>query len=279
MAAASPLTSLLLPRLPGSSLGPAAARVSSVTPAAASLKKAALLSQCSARRFVTRAADGEGAPVDVVDASTGGEEESVDLLPSGEWTQNFSMLNYEDLQTHLEKKDHEEVVPQGPCSPIMPDERHGVVSGEWFENISLLSYEDLSSYFQQSIFKKEAKPDSVVAEVMKSEVRTAFPHNTLGEISHHFATVSGLPVVDENLVCVGMISKNDRTRAGDDSLLVKDVMTSPCIATITPSKTVLFAAIIMLKNKIHRIPVINEAGQLVGIVTRTDIFTVLEDMK
>jgi predicted transcriptional regulator len=36
------------------------------------------------------------------------------------------------------------------------------------------------------------------------------------------------------------------------------------------------AAVLMLKNKIHRIPIVNESNQLVGIVTRTDIFTAME---
>jgi len=35
------------------------------------------------------------------------------------------------------------------------------------------------------------------------------------------------------------------------------------------------AAAIMLKYKIHRLPVKDDAGKIVGMVTRTDIFTAL----
>jgi CBS domain-containing protein len=52
-------------------------------------------------------------------------------------------------------------------------------------------------------------------------------------------------------------------------------MTSPAI-TLSAEKTVSDAAVLMLKNKIHRIPIVNESNQVVGMVTRTDIFTALE---
>lgn len=36
------------------------------------------------------------------------------------------------------------------------------------------------------------------------------------------------------------------------------------------------AACLMLKHKIHRIPVVDKNAQVIGMVTRTDIFTALE---
>ncbi|PWZ37995.1 hypothetical protein Zm00014a_042475 [Zea mays] len=56
---------------------------------------------------------------------------------------------------------------------------------------------------------------------------------------------------------------------------VAEVMTSPAI-TLTLYKTVLEAAALMLKEKVHRIPVVNEQQHVIGIVTRSDVFQALE---
>jgi CBS domain-containing protein len=45
--------------------------------------------------------------------------------------------------------------------------------------------------------------------------------------------------------------------------LVCNVMSTPAI-TLSAEKTVSDAAVLMLKNKIHRIPIVNESNQLVG---------------
>ena len=55
---------------------------------------------------------------------------------------------------------------------------------------------------------------------------------------------------------------------------VGDIMSSPPIAARAENK-VADAAVMMLKHKVHRIPVVDGKAQLVGIVTRTDIFTAL----
>eukprot|EP00270_Netrium_digitus_P005744 TRINITY_DN176_c0_g1_i1.p1 TRINITY_DN176_c0_g1~~TRINITY_DN176_c0_g1_i1.p1 ORF type:complete len:244 (-),score=32.51 TRINITY_DN176_c0_g1_i1:295-987(-) len=149
-------------------------------------------------------------------------------------------------------------------------------SGEWPENFSMLNFEDLSAHYEPILFKKEAQPATLLADVMTKKVWMARELNTMGEIEHHFDHISGLPVVDENQVCIGVVSKKDRSKSDlGDAAKVGDVMNSPAI-TLSADKTVLHAAALMLKKKIHRIPVINEVGQLVGIVTRTDIFEALE---
>ena len=55
---------------------------------------------------------------------------------------------------------------------------------------------------------------------------------------------------------------------------VSDVMSKPPIAAKHDNK-VADAACLMLKHKVHRIPIVDSKAQLVGIVTRTDIFTAL----
>ncbi|XP_024384926.1 ornithine transcarbamylase, chloroplastic [Physcomitrium patens] len=148
-------------------------------------------------------------------------------------------------------------------------------SGEWAENFSLLNYEDLSKHYEPVLFKPEAQPSTHLADVMSRTIITASPGQSLEEVDRYFSDISGLPVVDNEHKCVGVLSKKDRSKASDLKNKVKDVMTKPAI-TLPADKTVSDAAVLMLKNKIHRIPIVNESNQVVGIVTRTDIFSAME---
>ncbi|OAY66508.1 Uncharacterized protein ACMD2_22450, partial [Ananas comosus] len=59
---------------------------------------------------------------------------------------------------------------------------------------------------------------------------------------------------------------------------VGEVMSSPAI-TLPADKTVLDAAALMLKRKVHRIPILDKQQHVVGIVTRTDVFRALESQE
>jgi CBS domain-containing protein len=111
---------------------------------------------------------------------------------------------------------------------------------------------------------------------MSRIIATASPHQLLEDVHHHFTDISGLPVIDHEYKCVGVLSKKDvKNSAAGLKALVCNVMSTPAI-TLSAEKTVSDAAVLMLKNKIHRIPIVNESNQVVGIVTRTDIFTAME---
>ncbi|XP_058101275.1 uncharacterized protein LOC131245684 [Magnolia sinica] len=158
------------------------------------------------------------------------------------------------------------------------DNPEGIISGEWSQNFSLLSYDDLRAYLEPEIFKDKMQPSALLGEVMSTLIRTVTVDQTLEEIDHHFEVVSGLPVINEELVCIGVVSKKDKQEASNGlKSKVGEIMSSPAI-TLSPDKTVLDAAALMLKMKIHRIPIVNEGGQVVGIVTRTDIFKALEGL-
>jgi CBS domain-containing protein len=161
-----------------------------------------------------------------------------------------------------------DVKETGQAGDILP-------SGEWAENFSLLNYEDLTKHYEPVLFKPEAQPSTHLADVMSKTIYTAFPEQSLQEVDHYFDNISGLPVVDKEHKCIGVLSKKDRAKVRDLKASVKSVMSSPPI-TLSADKTVSDAAVLMLKNKIHRIPIVNDSNQVVGIVTRTDIFTALE---
>ena len=127
--------------------------------------------------------------------------------------------------------------------------------------------------------------DDPVNRIMSQPVLTVAPDTSAKEMLQLFAahSVHHLPVVRERRV-VGMISSADLLKlefflpppgAARDALLgdrfaVAKVMRTP-VATVTERESVQRAAELMAKHGIHSLPVVNHDGQLVGIVTTTDL--------
>jgi len=91
--------------------------------------------------------------------------------------------------------------------------------------------------------------------------------------------VEGVPVVDEEDKVVGVITRHDlrpllSRRDYKDyfaTTQVAQVMSTPPVC-VRPHARIGEAAGVMLAYKVHRLPVVDEAGYLLGIVSRTDIF-------
>jgi len=94
-----------------------------------------------------------------------------------------------------------------------------------------------------------------------------------------------LPVLHEGRL-VGIVSDRDLKEASPSKattldvhelyyllaeLHVKDIMTRDPVTT-SPESTVEHAAQLMLENTISGLPVVDEAGQVVGILTQSDVF-------
>lgn len=123
---------------------------------------------------------------------------------------------------------------------------------------------------------------------------TVSPEMTLKEVAELMLErrVSGVPVVDADGHVVGVISEADvirgetggtggqgmiaRARAIADAVALSiprtaaEAMTSPAV-TITPDKTVMEAAHQIAERGVNRLPVVDEAGKLVGIIARADV--------
>lgn len=142
-----------------------------------------------------------------------------------------------------------------------------------------------------------------VADVMTRDPITARPETPLNEVIQILAQkrISGLPVVDETGKLVGVISETDlmwRESGATpppyimllDSVIylenparyerelhkalgatVKEVMTDHHVVTITPEKPLRDAAQLMHERGVHRLPVLDNHEQVIGILTRGDI--------
>jgi signal-transduction protein with cAMP-binding, CBS, and nucleotidyltransferase domain len=58
---------------------------------------------------------------------------------------------------------------------------------------------------------------------------------------------------------------------------VRDIMTSPLIS-VDPEKTIFECAKIMSDKKIHHLPVMDENGKVLGIISATDFLVIAESM-
>ncbi|MEM9924452.1 MAG: CBS domain-containing protein [Cyanobacteria bacterium P01_D01_bin.50] len=142
----------------------------------------------------------------------------------------------------------------------------------------------------------------IVAEVMSRDLITVKRQTPLSEAIKILAEkrISGLPVVDDAGNLIGIISETDLMwqQAGVtppayfmifDSVIylqnplnfqrdlqkalgqtVGEVMSKKPI-TISPDKALPEAARLMRDSKIHRLPVLDDSGQIVGILTLSDI--------
>ncbi|PSC68621.1 inosine-5 -monophosphate dehydrogenase [Micractinium conductrix] len=107
-----------------------------------------------------------------------------------------------------------------------------------------------------------------LGDIMQKQLVTASPEEPLAEVEARLKGIEGAPVVDAAGKLVGVLSKKDYKKGGT---LVKDVMTAKPIA-LGPQDKVTEAAHTMIDNKIHRVPVADEQGVCIGIVTRTTLF-------
>jgi CBS domain-containing protein len=137
-----------------------------------------------------------------------------------------------------------------------------------------------------------------VRDVMTCEVVTVEEHTPLKEITQLLADcrISAVPVLDPDARVVGVVSEADllpkeefpegppgarllegrrrrQTRAKATGDTAVELMTAPAI-TIAPDASLAEAARLLHRHQIKRLPVLDPAGPLLGIVSRADLLKV-----
>lgn len=130
---------------------------------------------------------------------------------------------------------------------------------------------------------------TTVGQIMTTQVITLQPEDTMDKVKKIFDAhnIHHIPIVAANKV-VGIISKSDylkllhgftlfKTSKSDTynaavlrSLLVREVMTKQ-VAKLNPDDSLETAAGFFRENLFHALPVVDEEGNLVGIVTTYDL--------
>lgn len=143
-----------------------------------------------------------------------------------------------------------------------------------------------------------------IKDIMTKEVITVKEADTIESCAKLLTThdFSGLPVVDESGDLKGIITEGDLIRRSakvptpayleflggiiyldnpnkffDEvkksmGLTAKEAMTED-LTTIGPDEAIEKAANLLVRKQIKRLPVVDEAGKLIGIVSRKDIMT------
>ena len=83
--------------------------------------------------------------------------------------------------------------------------------------------------------------------------------------------IGGIPVVDNENYLVGIVTNRDLRFEKDMDKQIQEVMTSENIITTKQSTDMETAAHILQENKIEKLPVVDEKGKLIGLITYKDI--------
>jgi CBS domain-containing protein len=148
---------------------------------------------------------------------------------------------------------------------------------------------------------KDGLPDVKVSEVMRREVVTVRPETAVIEVVRLLLDkdFTAVPVVDADNKVVGMISDNDLLQRGgvkvklslkkaadhdfveelhrqlkDPDYKVSEAMTHE-VVTVPPDMVLGKAAKLMVEKHLKRLPVVDNAGKLAGILGRLDILNTI----
>ena len=116
---------------------------------------------------------------------------------------------------------------------------------------------------------------AVAADIMSWPVKTIDDGTTIAEAHRLLLRYghTGMPVLNQNQVLVGIVSRRDIEKAMRHELghaPVRGYMTKNVI-TVESDATIDEVTRVIIQNDIGRVPVLDDKGKLVGIITRTDV--------
>ena len=87
--------------------------------------------------------------------------------------------------------------------------------------------------------------------------------------------IGGIPITDEKQKLVGILTNRDLRFETDNNRKVKEVMTRDGLITAPEGTDLKKAEKILQQHKIEKLPVVNKAGKLIGLITYRDILQLL----
>lgn len=113
---------------------------------------------------------------------------------------------------------------------------------------------------------------------MISDPVTLSKDHTLGEARALMAKykISGLPVVDQENVLIGIITNRDVKYQENLEMKVEEIMTKNNLITSDKNTNLEKAKEILLKNRVEKLPIVDAENKLVGLITIKDIDNQLE---
>ncbi|NJW53995.1 IMP dehydrogenase [Salinimicrobium oceani] len=84
-------------------------------------------------------------------------------------------------------------------------------------------------------------------------------------------SIGGIPIVDNEGKLLGIVTNRDLRFEKNNDRPISEVMTSKNLVTVAEGTSLEEAEVILQKNKIEKLPVVNSADKLVGLITFRDI--------
>jgi CBS domain-containing protein len=117
-------------------------------------------------------------------------------------------------------------------------------------------------------------------EVMSGSVLTATPDMTLGDVIKLLVknNVTGLPVVDDDMNLLGVVTEKDVLKVlynKEKRKSVRDLM-SKNVVSFDENEDLIKIFKCLVENSFRRVP-ITSAGKLVGVISRSDIIKFLHE--
>ncbi|MEM2021419.1 MAG: CBS domain-containing protein [Zestosphaera sp.] len=143
----------------------------------------------------------------------------------------------------------------------------------------------LDSFLREMSSREVRGHEKRLSEIMTTRVEYVTPEDFISKVWRKMLTFryAGFPVVrGRDLVVVGMITQHDLLKKGYTRIelesesgprpgpRVREAMTTPAL-TLKPYNKVREALNLMVRNDFGRVPIVNDAGVLAGIVDRSDL--------
>lgn len=180
------------------------------------------------------------------------------------------------------------IVPAGEYERVIADVEKMVNDGI----VAIHRLDVVSHKAHNRFIPKQVK----VRDVMTHGPRSVAPSTSLGEVAESLlsSTFTGVPVVDEDTRPLGIITQGDliyrggmpvrlgiladsdeRSRKAVFEFLhrkrAEEIMTRPAV-TIEEDRLLADAVEVMLNKNLKRLPVVDSAGKLAGMLSRVDVF-------
>ena len=125
--------------------------------------------------------------------------------------------------------------------------------------------------------------------IMKKDVLTVHPQDTLDKVIRMLVqhNITGMPVVNEDMSVAGIITEKDVLNFLLDKdvleLMNDEILCNYTVARVMTSNVVTYDEETSLKDVCHclvsrnfrRIPIVDKAGKLAGIISRKDVMAVI----
>jgi len=153
----------------------------------------------------------------------------------------------------------------------------GLFANLFLVALAFFIYIGASSEAQQTVMKA-AFQDVTVADIMTpaTELETVTADTSIAVLTDRMFSErhTGYPVLSHGNL-VGMVTLDDTREVREverDAYRVEDVMAKDLV-TITPDADAMDAISMMQREGVGRLPVVDEAGELVGLISRSDLVT------